>query len=62
MGRKRGSNRFARVFASWFSCFCSGAATSGDVKSVRSSKPSSGPDAMVAAAKHFSSAHKIKFG
>lgn len=62
MGEKKGSNWFARVLASWFSCFCSDSGNSGDVKSIRNSKPLSGPDAMVAAAKHFSSAHKIKFG
>lgn len=36
---------------------------SGEGKMANSSKPASDPEAvMVAAAKHFSSAHKIKFG
>jgi hypothetical protein len=58
MGKKRGSKRFV----SWLSRYCSCVGNSGDGKSVRNLKLSSGPDAMVGAAKHFSSAHKIKFG
>lgn len=62
MGKKKGSNRLASVLASWCSWFCSGAGDSGGDKNMRNLKTLSGPDAMVAAAKHFSSAHKIKFG
>jgi hypothetical protein len=62
MGGKKRSNRFSKALASWFSLFCSDAGNDGDDKSRKNLKPLSGPDAMVVAAKHFSSPHKIKFG
>jgi hypothetical protein len=57
MGKTRGSKRFV----SWLSWFCSRVVNSGDDKSVKNLKPSSGSGAMMGAAKHFSSAHKINF-
>lgn len=55
-GRKSGSG-FRSVMVSWFACFRSPkAANTGDRGTY---DPAGG---MVAAAKHFSSAHKINFG
>lgn len=61
MGSKADRRTFSSVLASLFSCFCS--VDRSRTERRRSAASPTGPEAdMVAAAKHFSSAHKVNLG
>ena len=64
MGKNKIKSRSAGIYsamASWFACFGSAGKAAGDSGGPRKAgyHPAAG---MVAAAKHFSSAHSVRFG
>jgi hypothetical protein len=61
MGSKKAGSGFWSAVSFWFACFGSAKASSDD-SGRRCAAHYNPADGMVAAAKHFSSAHSVKFG